>query len=879
MTATENVPAPASAKGTHEQGVIARAKNRTRTTFETLVRKLPIPEVFWARDEDLELIGPMNLVSYGACAVYVVTALTFIGAAVFYADSSQWITETIISDEIAIAGCECTPLGPDPFYGLDWTYDQCASKVRPLTEANIDFSNAELASGASQICNVETSPGSNVFVNVGCNCTGSNNVFFNPFGDEQTGRGLWPKLPNARTTNLFTYVNNVENSAQCTSSWNKCVMMARAGDKDLSGVVGSCECFNVSRSVFLDLFNKTIEYLYDNDVCAFTKANLPYKCIKTARAHPFEIMALASNNAAFMFTCILALVCILIKRARKDESQKRSVERHWVTKLPLPEQFYDDEQLEFISDHFVVAVLTLIVAGAAAGAFGALYVYFGSSANFEKEVILTGDWEMSGYTCSPLTTDNAGFGVNYTFTKCLEKLRYPVTESALDFNVRSTGPGSTTYEAKYIPFEDSDEGLNAQLWKNFPRPDSVFTTHNAASYMMEFWDPPSANTWWIGSPSARIKSLANPAGGTWNQTMKDDAVSVWQHLMEMLTPAGACAFAKKNPPYQCTREGPPDVLTRLSLAYGNAKLFFTGLCAFFALLVKRHNSRSPAESRVTVSKDPKRAWKSRVPLVEKFYREEDLDLLASPKATFGATVLLYSALAIVFALSLSYYAKKDILDTTIEGTSSKEGYECIPLRYDAWYGQNWTYAECVDKLVMPTAESSGLNELVHTYRCSANKYCSSRASSESVAIRFRPWGRNFSSYRYFDGINPTNATFDTFFATRQTDFSSYASATLVASDFNDAGITLELKDTDAQYLPAITSATVTSFTSIYNELGAERMCAWTKLDFPFRCTKITKLPGVQVLSLASANTGLFGVGLCAVLTFALRRISVERQLP
>ena len=80
------------------------------------------------------------------------------------------------------------------------------------------------------------------------------------------------------------------------------------------------------------------------------------------------------------------------------------------------------------------------------------------------------------------------------------------------------------------------------------------------------------------------------------------------------------------------------------------------------------------------------------------------------------------------------------------------------------------------------------------------------------------------------------------------------------------------------YLPAITSATVTSFTSIYNELGAERMCAWTKLNFPFRCTKITKLPGVQVLSSASANTGLFGVGLCAVLTFALRRISVERQL-
>ena len=109
----------------------------------------------------------------------------------------------------AIAGYDCAPLSPDEFYGLNYTYEECLTKIVPLTESAIgfDIANAEaIAAGGYLTGN---------YGNPDYNCWVRNSVYYNPFGSVQAHRGIWPKLPQARRVELDTYVNEVVNNGDC----------------------------------------------------------------------------------------------------------------------------------------------------------------------------------------------------------------------------------------------------------------------------------------------------------------------------------------------------------------------------------------------------------------------------------------------------------------------------------------------------------------------------------------------------------------------------------------------------------------------------------------------------------------------------------------
>ena len=301
----------------------------------------------------------------GALTMHTLAALAFIGSFFYYADKARWVTDTIISDATAIAGYDCAPLSPDEFYGLNYTYEECLTKIVPLTESAIgfDIANAEaIAAGGYLTGN---------YGNPDYNCSGRNSVYYNPFGSVQAHRGIWPKLPEARRVELDTYVNEVVNNGDCRQfqypSGATCDagQVQRSGGGYTNGIVGDCDTFNTSAAHFLQLFNKTIEYVNGGDVCEFAKLNLPYKCLKLKRMTALEILGLSNNNAGLVITVFLATLPTFIGFFRK--APKATKEKTWIEKLSFPPEFYDEEPLEFVSNTLVVGFFSLIICAVGVG--------------------------------------------------------------------------------------------------------------------------------------------------------------------------------------------------------------------------------------------------------------------------------------------------------------------------------------------------------------------------------------------------------------------------------------------------------------------------------------------------------------------------------
>ena len=176
----------------------------------------------------------------GAVTMHTLAALAFIGSLFYYADKARWVTDTIISDATAIAGYDCAPLSPDEFYGLNYTYEECLTKIVPLTESAIgfDIANAEaIAAGGYLTGN---------YGNPDYNCSVRNSVYYNPFGSVQAHRGIWPKLPQARRVELDTYVNEVVNNGDCrqfpypSGATCEAGQIRRSGGGNTNGIVGNC---------------------------------------------------------------------------------------------------------------------------------------------------------------------------------------------------------------------------------------------------------------------------------------------------------------------------------------------------------------------------------------------------------------------------------------------------------------------------------------------------------------------------------------------------------------------------------------------------------------------------------------------------------------
>ena len=99
----------------------------------------PWPEQFYEREEDLEPIASDLMVSITSIIIFILCAAAFGYTFVFFSDPSQDTVDRIVSAQTAIEGYTCKPMGPDKWYGLNWTHAECTEKLRPITAETIDW--------------------------------------------------------------------------------------------------------------------------------------------------------------------------------------------------------------------------------------------------------------------------------------------------------------------------------------------------------------------------------------------------------------------------------------------------------------------------------------------------------------------------------------------------------------------------------------------------------------------------------------------------------------------------------------------------------------------------------------------------------------------
>tara|TARA_Y100001933_G_C18860731_1_gene505839 strand:- start:416 stop:832 length:417 start_codon:yes stop_codon:yes gene_type:complete len=134
-------------------------------------------------------------------------------------------------------------------------------------------------------------------------------------------------------------------------------------------------------------------------------------------------------------------------------------------------------------------------------------------------------------------------------------------------------------------------------------------------------------------------------------------------------------------------------------------------------------------------------------------------------------------------------------------------------------------------------------------------------------------------------MGTVNATFDTFFQNQQTNFTNHISGTvhgylkLTTQEDKAGGIGVSY----SVVMDRNDALVLNTFRTIFDEIGRDRMCAWTKENFPYSCTRKYKLPPLQVLSQAGGNAAFFFL-LVSILSVELlaivktRRLTVENLL-
>jgi hypothetical protein len=119
------------------------------------------------------------------------------------------------------------------------------------------------------------------------------------------------------------------------------------------------------------------------------------------------------------------------------------------------------------------------------------------------------------------------------------------------------------------------------------------------------------------------------------------------------------------------------------------------------------------------------------------------------------------------------------------------------------------------------------------------------------------WGQAYNCKHGVKTWDAPYASFDAYFSAKMTAWkSSFESANPDLTLENDPRFGIYVKYANAVLADKKESEVVAQFTTIYQTLGEERLCAWTNAITPHACEKETKNDVLTVLSLAFANAEL-----------------------
>jgi hypothetical protein len=191
--------------------------------------------------------------------------------------------------------------------------------------------------------------------------------------------------------------------------------------------------------------------------------------------------------------------------------------------------------------------------------------------------------------------------------------------------------------------------------------------------------------------------------GVWTAEEKDALHTEFKKIRGEINVKRFCEFTLANSPYVCTKVLLPDVLTRISLSYALSTLVYGFVVALFAAILKKRSEISKEVE--TLEKPPsKHIWYSKMPLPEKFFVQEEMELLSKPRIIAVSFIMVGFVGLVAFFGFVGYYLdpKRHVTSIAIQSLPKKEGFTCAPLQDDPHYGSSDTYEDCQSTLVRPT---------------------------------------------------------------------------------------------------------------------------------------------------------------------------------
>ena len=849
---------------------------------------IPPPEQFYARYKDLELVSTTRLVAWGTSGLYFLVLASFAVGMWFYASPSQYLLSSRLEPRVVVPGYECKPLNKHWWYQLDWTYEQCAAKILP--------------------------PGADTIVLPTDYSSSPVSVLYQPLkGYQNAGKSIWhhediykDAVDQFLRPEILSRINGL---AACTSD-GYCMEVS-----ENLGIYGTCDtskscgtvrdvakwttAFDLAVEIYAEYAVASlsrvvgIDSLGDEPLCDFAYHNPPFMCNKAERHELPTLIALANNISALLYTVFhFVIYKALRKRGRDDHKPKQ---RNWVRRFPLPPELYDEKlELTFVSTPLKIGLVSILCYLATMASFVGFLIYYSSEARYEPDITFkrNTDIESEGYTCQMVLDNREYGGLNITYAECLTKVQ-DVSEGTLYFKTETCAPdnlqyiGSTTfkYSSSWLPFPEMSEPTDCSLQELPPLPGTLFeampvpsklgsgTSSNLGSYGVHAWQTSGTPTSWRGIQTLKVTNNA-----AWDSTSKAHAVEVWTEIQTSLGDA-VCDWTRHSPPYQCFEDRKTlDVLTRLSLAFGLSQFVFTILSTAVVIVIADKNRRratpfvtSDGEVREPVREE--RFWPSRIPIPEKFYEMNGLDLIAGSMCVFGTYVIMLVLTAAVFTLTYLFYSAQKSTETKIQASNHLlDGFTCFPLaplRFDMYFS-TWTYDECVANIgPTPDEENTGLNNLTlitsnpYGITTSFNTAIDASGSTYStpfyatVALRpFKP-SATLKPYWWSSWCNQqaectADATVIALITAEMNTFNAVDSKIQIVADWYE-GIYVRYANATTKDSTRV----LQTLRNIHAALGEWELCGHTTKHPVYNCQRDLRWDTFTLVSLAYANAALF----------------------
>ena len=305
---------------------VANVKNSLRST--TVGKFISIPNNFYHEDA-MDLVAPPMVTLFGFILWLGAFLASFAYLYQFYA--SKTTVETTFISGTSKEGAICKPIRPHTYYKVDWSYDECMAKKERPSLAN----TRQFLSTTNCFCGNYTRWGFHPWGADGPNFRYMKNeitpgllthleTFVTEFNTKWNddaecnaaspkARPDWQGVPEANCPEVV--LDNEDLILPALKSYSSSRIMFRRNEMD--------ELFYYDATKFTEwgLFDKLgviYDYLIESDeLCKWTRENVPYSCEETTKMSMLEAVSLAFANAEFIGIGTGIIVALLVKTLGK----------------------------------------------------------------------------------------------------------------------------------------------------------------------------------------------------------------------------------------------------------------------------------------------------------------------------------------------------------------------------------------------------------------------------------------------------------------------------------------------------------------------------------------------------------------------------------